>query len=284
MFSRPLLILAITFLASCRSSEEAENDDSDIGSKEQAVYICAVAGHIYGSATDFTGSIHPPFMKKFRDEQSRLAKDLLKINSLILTGDVVAKPTPARWDSVMKQLDSLGIPWYISPGNHDFGGGFKARVQTVDHLSFTVEEHLFLILNTTHAGWKPDTIQLNFIEEELENLSDESNVFVFTHQLWWQRNPPEKMEIDSVRPNSYALYDGNGSFWNSAFPLFENLEQECYYFAGDLGADPKIESYYEDHWENHHFYGSGMGSGLADNFLLIKIYENSPVEIQRIDF
>lgn len=282
MYKLFVFVFCLALFACSSGSEETPSEP--VEEVEKPVTIFAVAGHVYGDATQFTGSVHPPFMKKFREVKANLAADGMEINSLFLTGDVIARPTPARWDSTVQQLDSLIDDWYIAPGNHDFGGGFNQIAQEANYFSVKPEEDLFLVLNTSQRGWNVDPGQKHFIEARLKNLKEGANLFVFTHQLWWQKDPPPEYEIDSIRTNSYALFDGDSSFWQTVFPMLKDLPNECYYFAGDLGADAVLESYYEDHWENHHFYGSGMGSKKADNFLLGKVYEDGTVEIQRIDF
>lgn len=278
-----LLFFCCFWIISCSSTPEKDSEfipqEKDLPSD-----VFVVAGHVYGDATHFTGGIHPPFMKKFMELKTSLSQDGIDINTLFLTGDVIARASPAGWTSTVKQLDSLEVDWYIAPGNHDLEGGFNQYAQEVNYFSLKSKEDLYLVLNTSQEGWNVDPSQKTFVERRIKNLKEGANLFVFSHQLWWQKNPPEEYGIDSVRTNSYALFDGDSSFWQTVFPLLEDLPNPCYYFAGDLGADVVLESYYEDHWENHHFYGSGMGSRKADNFLLVKVYEDRPVEIQRIDF
>ncbi|MCG8576606.1 MAG: metallophosphoesterase [Flavobacteriales bacterium] len=281
MFKYSAFSVLVFLLFSCGGEEALNDSETNDSLTNEVVYSCAVAGHVYGSSTYYTESIHPPFLKKIKE-----LNESMDIQSLVLTGDVVVHARPSQWDSTVKQLDSLQIPWYIAPGNHDVDGGFKENVQSSYYLSFQFEDHLFLVLNTSYEGWKPDSAQQLFIQEELEKVKgkDEASVFVFSHQLWWQKDAPDEFELDSVRTNSYALFDGKESFWDVAFPFFEELENDIYFFGGDLGCEPVIKSYYEDHYQNFHFYGSGMGSRSEDNFLLIQIYQDRAVKIQRIDF
>jgi len=91
-------------------------------------------------------------------------------------------------------------------------------------------------------------------------------------------------ELDSLRPNSFALLDGPSDFWTDAFPNFEELEKEVYFFAGDMGCYFGLPGYYEDHFNNFHFYGSGMGGAVEDNFIYVQIFQDRSVKIERVDF
>lgn len=258
---------------SCTNQGETEV----IEKKNVEAYV--VAGHAYGSATYYTNTIYPKFIAAFNKY-----KQQQEVSGLFLTGDVVAHPRPSQWDSTKIQLDELGVPWYIAPGNHDITHHFIQNIQPTPYLKVDHDDFLFLVLNTTREGWTIDSAQVEFVKKELETADEYQAVFVFSHQLWWQEATPEGINLDSVRTNSYALFEGEYTFWDTAWPLFENLEKEVYFFAGDLGCDPVIHGYYEDHYKNFHFYGSGMGGGLEDNFLIIELYEDRSVEIRRVDF
>ena len=248
---------------------------------EKPVFQCVVAGHAYGHPEYYTQSLYPKFIKimdSLTQENS--------IDQLILTGDVVKDTLPEIWDRVKEELDKLKVKnWKIARGNHDLSLYLDQQIQPENHLAITQGNVLMLILNTSVPGWGLDSVQTNFVEETISQLPDSMNqIMVFTHQLWWLKNTPQSFDLDSIRPNSYALFEGAPDFWSSGFQKLQNLEKEIYFFAGDLGVDTLIESYYEDHYKNFHFYGSGMGSGEEDNLLLISIYQNQPVKIERINF
>lgn len=248
---------------------------------ETPVFQCVVAGHAYGNPENYTQSLYPKFIK-IMDSLTRENS----IDQLILTGDVVKDTLPEIWDRVKEELDKLKVKnWKIARGNHDLSVYLDQHIQFENHLAIKQGNVLILILNTSALGWGLDSLQTNFVEESISQLPDSMNqIMVFTHQLWWLKNSPDSFELDSVRPNSYALFDGEPDFWSTGFQPLQNCKKEVYFIAGDLGVDPQIESYYEDHYKNFHFFGSGMGSGEEDNLLLISIYQNQPVKIERINF
>ncbi len=248
--------------------------------REKPAYAFASAGHVYGNPDTYTSSVYPPFLTKL---DSLLLTDSL--NLLVLTGDVVAHPTPENWETVRSELDELTIDeWHIAPGNHDISPYMDQEIQSEKYMAFEKEKNLFLILNTSHAGWSVDSLQQVFIKNELNDADSINNIFVFSHQLWWEKNPPQAFDLDSLRPNSFALYEGENSFWEDAFPYFEELTQEVYFFAGDMGCHHTLPGYYEDHYKNFHFYGSGMGGAVEDNFIYVQVFQDETVKIQRIDF
>lgn len=256
---------------------------------EKPIFTFAVAGHVYGNAETFTSSIYPPFLKKLKED------DLERnFNFLFLTGDVVPLSNDSNWNTVTEELNELSMSWVIAPGNHDLGLDYLPVCEAMQKSGGLGGPYQFmefgrnpvLVLNTSNPGWTLDEQQLQLLSSYLKTFEKDSidNIFVFTHQLWWQNNPPKEFQLDSIKPNSYAAMVGSSTFWSDAFPLFDSLENEIYFFAGDLGAHHSIESYYEDHYKNFHFYGSGMGGGIKDNYLIVSVYENGAVEIEHINF
>jgi hypothetical protein len=248
---------------------------------EPPVFQCVVAGHAYGNPENYTKSLYPKFLKIM---DSLTQKN--SIDQLILTGDVVQDTLPEIWDKVKTELEELAVKdWKIARGNHDLSAYMDQNIQRENHLALVHGNSLLLILNTSNNGWGLDKVQADFVQKSVTQLPDSINqIMVFTHQLWWLKNSPKSFELDSIRPNSYALFDGEPDFWSTGFQSLQNCDKDVYFFAGDLGVDPQIESYYEDHYKNFHFFGSGMGSGEEDNLLMISIYQNQPVKIERINF
>lgn len=258
---------------------QTENQAIDIH-ENKMTYAFVVAGHVYGNPDSYTESVYPPFLASL-DSLNRVSP----INQLILTGDVVKDSTAQNWTKVQQELDALNVEeWHIAPGNHDVGSYLETHIQAEKYMAHAREKNLFMILNTSNPGWTVDSLQRIFIKSSLATYQAQTPVFVFSHQLWWEKNPPSNFELDAVRPNSFALFDGDSNFWEDAFPFFEEIEREIYFFAGDMGSDPSLEAYYEDHHDRFHFYGSGMGGGLADNFLYVQLFQDGTVKIERVNF
>jgi hypothetical protein len=268
--------IGLLFLSCAPNSSETANELDEI-----PIFKCVVAGHAYGNPENYTKSLYPKFL-----EIMDSLTEHQPIDQLILTGDLVADTLPEIWDKVKTELEVLAVKdWKIARGNHDLSAYLDQNIQKENHLALHHGNSLLLILNTSNNGWGIDKVQSEFVEKSVAELPDSINqILVFTHQLWWLKNAPSAFDLDSIRPNSYALFDGEPDFWSTGFPALQQSKKQVYFFAGDLGVDSQIVSYYEDHYKNFHFYGSGMGSGKEDNLLLISIYQNQPVKIERINF
>lgn len=268
-FILPLTLLLTIVCYSCSNS-----------TKNELVFNAVVVGHAYGNPDNVTNSVYPKFLEKHHQIYELVENDLL-----ILTGDVVMHGTDTTWMTVEKELNALNVKdWKIALGNHDTGTYLENHIQPEKYMAFVQANNLFIILNTSNAGWTLDMEQREFLEETLLKNDTVDRIFVFSHQLWWLKDSPPYMALDSVRPNSYALYEGESNFWQDAFPFFEAHTAPVYFFGGDLGCCAEIASYYEDHFERFHFYGSGVGGGIEDNFITLKIFQNDSVKIERIDF
>lgn len=272
---RWVYMLIIILLAACNPPQEKA-----VPNAEQPIYTFAVAGHAYGNPETYTSSVYPPLLNALNQLTQQK-----KVNQLILTGDVVAHPTAENWETVRAELDALPIDeWHIAPGNHDISPYMDTVIQPQKYMALIRENNLFLILNTSHDGWTVDSLQARFIKESLAKAETVESIFVFSHQLWWLKDAPTAFELDSVRPNSYALYDGDASFWQDAFPFFEESKQQVYFFAGDMGCHFSLKGYYEGHKDRFHFYGSGMGGAVEDNFMFVQLFQDGTVKIDRVDF
>lgn len=216
-------------------------------------------------------------------------------NFLFLTGDVVAHPTQSNWHTVIHELSALKTYWYIAPGNHDFGTEvylpFKRDYELDENRKsynfFSFRNNIFLVLNTSFDGWTINQQQNEELSTFLSlNVSNQTqNIFVFSHQLWWQKEDSLSLELDSIRTNSYALFEGESNFWKDAYyPIFSKYETPKWFFAGDVGSAYILEAYYEDHSENSHFYASGMGGGKDDNYLVVKVSKQGEVNIEKRNF
>jgi hypothetical protein len=261
--------MSFFFFLSCSNEPPSIEPVVELPEKKLLHYF-AVVGHAYGNAESYTQSIYPPFLEKFKADHAKHPYE-----ELYLTGDVVARGTDTNWNTVIAELNALNIPWWIAPGNHDvgpdacFGGSPGAdSLFSSNHYFFGKGTRtLMYVLNTTNNGWTTDPVQRNTIIDQLSRVDMDTvdNIFVFTHQLWWQRNTPD-------------------SLWQDAFPYFVNTGVETWFFAGDLGAHESLPFYYEDHFDRYHFYASGVGGGVGDSYFRVSVYEDGDVEIERVNF
>jgi hypothetical protein len=268
-----LIISAVVFFQSCRK-------DTITHSKQPSQQFIII-GHAYGNPVDYELSLY-----KGLPEFIQTLNMFLNPVKYIFTGDVVAKPTAENWENILIQFDSLNInDYWIAPGNHDLGSGyFNEYIQANSYFSERIDSNLFFVLNTNFSGWTIDQPQIDLLYSELSDLNGINNIFVFTHQVWWANPKDAVYDIDSIRTNSTNLIQGNRSFWTDAFPMFQSANLPTYFFSGDVGCWDFIPAYVENKRDNFHFYASGVGGGLEDNVLYLKIEESGQVEIEKVNF
>lgn len=268
-----LFILSISFLIfSCRK---------DAPLKSSAInYDFVVIGHAYGNPLNFQLNLYNKLIPELKSIRS-----LIQPDQYIFTGDVVAKATEENWTNVLNEFDTLNLPYWIAPGNHDLSTDyFKNYVQSDLFFSRREGRNLFLMLNSNYKGWTVNSPQISLISDELEDLNEIDNIFVFTHHVWWNNKTDASLKFDSIPTNSVYLINGPSNFWTDAFPLFDVIDKPVYFFAGDIGALSSIPAYQEKHFDNLHFYASGVGGGLDDNFLYVKVSKSGEVTVDKVNF
>lgn len=256
-----LLLLSIvcigvlcTLLLSCKHVEETYSEISD-------PYSFFVAGHTYAWR-----GLNKGFVDKFGYIQDRP-----EIQFGIFTGDMVASnPTASNWDLVDRDVKNLGLTAFFSAGNHDIENRtlFEERYGDT-YYSFFFEHDLFIVLDPNIDHWNISDEQLEFLGGVLKEYAIKSrHIFVFFHQLiWWE--PDTKYA--QVIPNSMAGRAESINFWTEVEPLFHDLSNKVYMFAGDVGAGEWSSDFMFDQYDNITLIASGMGEGVGDNFLIINV-------------
>ncbi len=263
-------------LFACTDTPNIEEPNS-IGSS----YAFFVAGHVYGNpktrrtAPDDLG-LYPIFMEKVH-------ADILEsqIEFGFFTGDIVYRNSIPEWEAVDRDVLSLDIPVHFVPGNHDVANRtlFTSRY-TRDGKTYQkfgkIGDDLFIVLDPNLNNWSIVGEQLDFLKGAVSNADNHKNVFVFVHQvLWWDKANVYK----SIAVNSIEGRGDHVNFWSSVEPLFGQLANEVYIFAGDTGvAENAVPTY--DHYGNIHLISSGMGGGVNDNYLQVFVDSNRKVNIR----
>ncbi len=266
------LLVICLFISSCRINKQVSiSQDLNI-----VDYSFFVAGHTYGKPRVNNKGFHPPFKQKF---------DLIKSDTTIqfgvLTGDIVHRSSNRDWNEIDTDILALGKKVYFAPGNHDltkpelftqrYGETFKKFVYNSD---------LFIILDPNIDQWNISGEQLDFLKETLKrNRKKVNNIFVFFHQvLWWNENNIYK----NLHLNSRSGRAKNINFWEEVEPLFNQVSNQVFMFAGDMGAFPKRESFMYHKYDNITLIGSGMGGMKNDNFIIVNVLKNKKVNYQLI--
>ncbi|WP_319592070.1 metallophosphoesterase [uncultured Draconibacterium sp.] len=257
-----LIYLLLILLTACSKESEPQ---------QPASYSFFVAGHTYGKPGRDNIGLHPPFKEKFGYIQSRK-----EIKFGVLTGDIVPAPSPEDWDEVDADIDSLGLPVYFAVGNHDMRDRelFESRYGPT-YFSFYFNTDLFIVLDPNIDHWNISGEQLDFLKTTVSNNSESvDNIFVLFHQVLWRTN--DNIYKD-VKLNSYEDRDGSINFWTEVEPIFSQLENPVFMFAGDVGAGSWSSDFMYDKYDNISLVASGMGEGDGDNFVIINIHSDKSV-------
>lgn len=268
------LILAILYInhVLCMSQEI----------KKRNAYEFFVAGHTYGNPgierdpSKNSLGLHTPFKNKFE-----LIANNDKIKFGVLTGDVVWQNNKKEWDAVDQDISKINKKVYFAVGNHDIANRelFEARYGSTYYF-FTFEKDLFIFLDPNYDGWNISDKQLAFLKKTLkENSSKVANIFVFFHQLlWWTPNN----KYSKIKPNSTSGRSENTNFWSEIEPLFKTLSNNVIMFAGDIGAFSNRTSVVYHTYDNITLIASGMGGGVNDNFIIVKVDHLKNIEFKLI--
>lgn len=235
-------------------------------------YAFYVAGHVYGNPDNHQYGLYPAFKK-----QLDFLAEYPKLEFGVFTGDVVAKPQALYWKAFLSDMAYLKKPYFLAPGNHGRGKEYEKHFR--DYYSAHMKHgDLFITLSPTN--WNIEGEQLHFLKSTLEDKGDMArNIFIFVHELiWWSPNN----EYADIKINYVPHYPGQSNFWTTVEPILENYSQAIYIFAGDLGASSVVDAFSYDKYKNIRMIGSGMGGGVDDNMLIVKINKNGKVVIEKL--
>jgi len=232
-------------------------------------YSILVAGHAYGAHAGKNIGLHPPFLDKLRTNADN------KVAALFLTGDIVNISTSASWAQVETELSGLGLTSYYVMGNHDdnsIGHAVFQKKHGGAYYSATIQNELYIVLNSTESDRSISQAQLKFLDGVLKNaVSSQKRILIFFHEIIW--NSHEKYRL--VRSNSRSRYEymiNISNFWNQVFPVLTAYpEKKFYLIAGDVGGNPDAIAASYDRWENVTLISSGMGEVPDENYLKVDI-------------
>ena len=264
------------YIKSASTTEDLPNIQSD-----NQGYSFYIAGHTYGKPGVESKGLYGPFTDKFH-----LINKYQSIKFGFLLGDLVKKASNEAWELVKKDLNSLDprIENIIVPGNHDVGKGAHDALREIflqqfgkTFFSFKHGKDLFIMLDGNISEWNISGEQLQFLKQSLPNKKGSTNnIFIFSHQLIWQSS--SKSGFKKIKPNSLEGRSNNLNFWDEVFPLFSDLTNDVYFFAGDIGAFPNGNELFYTKYLNVKFVATGMGGGMRDNFLIVSVI-NGDVKI-----
>jgi len=250
-------------------------------SKNQG-YSFFVAGHVYGKPGIKYNGIYKPL--KNNNELKKCA--FMPLGFLL--GDTVVEASNYEFNILKNDIKTFGnqINIHISPGNHDVGEGPNNAKRDIYLMNFgksfkhfKYENDLFILLDANIHNWNIVDDQLKMLKSLNSDGNKYNNVFIFSHQVIWIDNLNKK--FSGLKPNSLYGKAEKLNFWDEVFPIINNIGENVFLFAGDVGAFDNESEFFYDNISGVNFFATGMGGGKRDNFLLLHV-ESGKVHIELI--
>jgi Icc protein len=211
---------------------------------------------------DRTGSARPAVFKQILAEITLLNPDFIVCTGDLIQGYTDAATANAQWDTVLGQLRSTGIPYFIAPGNHDISSDsvepvFKKRVGPPAR-SLRRGNATFIFLDNrrwaTAEALPPAA--LRWLDKELARARKSRHVFVLMHRPYWRhaldKGRPELLHTKFKAAGVDYVFTGHDHFYCS-----HTWDGINYFQVGPSGSRYKV--YNEP------------GAGAFQNYLLCRV-------------
>ncbi|MBN2201178.1 metallophosphoesterase [bacterium] len=143
-------------------------------------------------------------------ETNRLKPDFAVYIGDLIDGASSPAVLKAQWDEALRHLDSLQVPLFLVPGNHDISNpaGRAAWIERfgVTRQTFDFAGSRFILLDTEseapsgRGGFGPQ--QTAFLKKSARSGPHTGTIFIFMHRPAWILDGPLKTEWESARPDS----------------------------------------------------------------------------------
>lgn len=232
-----------------------------------------VAGHAYGAHTGSNQGLHPPLVDK-------LSTDAFgHLDFLAFTGDVLRRCNEDAWHIFERQLQPLGIPFYLAMGNHDASDFGLDRVRGqfgALYYFFDISTTRFIFLNTQEVARSISPGQLAFLQDALQDSEGIGTFFIFMHELLWLSHKPEYRKI---RANSRSRQKklSKSNYWSAVHPmLVQQAPRQAFVIAGDVAGNEDAIPAFKDEVDNVTLIASGMGEVKEENAMLVTLRAGKP--------
>ncbi|MGQ9604328.1 MAG: metallophosphoesterase [bacterium] len=200
----------------------------NVGAKPNTGFTIAVLGDRTGGADDSVLSL--------------VTEDIMLINPdmVISVGDHIEGYThdslvvKEQWDKVLLSLSRIGVPWHLTPGNHDIWDDmsrriYKRRIGATD-TAFTYKGWLFVIVDVSNIYSSKDLPQtkLSWIEKIMQKNRSQPKV-VFYHKPFWAESF-SKGESDTLH-SIFKRYGVKGVFTGHYHCYFSHSRDGVQYFS-----------------------------------------------------
>ncbi len=266
LFVIPMLVLlhAVLFI-SC-----SDNKDEEIPKSENEIFYDSVPAidqslkELENIQADIPGKFKFAVIADSHDSFENLeeAVDLINKDEDILlvihAGDLTRFGDTASLRRTQNILSDLNYPYFAVPGNHESNSLTLDKYLEIfgeTRYSFVFEDNKFLFFNSRFNNQNSIESVINWVESELVNYSDYSNIFIASH----------------IAP-CIDVYGEEG--------------QNAYH---NLMSDYEIDISIHGHWHSYSLYGSKTkylicGPIMSGRTFCIVEVDGDSFEIEKIDF
>jgi 3',5'-cyclic AMP phosphodiesterase CpdA len=186
------------------------NSPAQLADKNASSFSFVVIGDRTGAGPDSWGVLDRAIA-----ETNGLKPDFAVHIGDVIDGGSTQSAMRPQWEDAFRHLDSLKVPLFLVPGNHDIPNPAGYRLWTERfgraYQAFDFSGCRFIFLNTEEKQG-PDaaatrnggfgSIQTAFLRKAIRSGPAVKKIFIFMHQPAWVFDGPMKTEWDSIRPDS----------------------------------------------------------------------------------
>jgi hypothetical protein len=179
------VVVGIALLVPGPGAATAYAAASGSGMASEAAFTFAVLG-------DRTGGAREGVFEQVVEDMAFLRPDIIfTVGDLIQGYTSDAAEVESEWDYVLELMNSIGIEYHLTPGNHDIWSDpsqeiYERRVGKRNK-AVSYRNNLFITLDVSRyysAEVLPDE-QIEWLKEALSGAPDHDHTFVFYHKPFW---------------------------------------------------------------------------------------------------
>lgn len=194
---------------------------------------------------------------------------ILNPDFLINVGDLIegytddANTIESEWDYIIRQLNRTGVPYYLTPGNHDI---WDAKSESIyckhfgkTYYSFDYEKcHFVIIDNSRYDSLSAlPAKELNWLKQDLAKHKKARLTFCFMHKpFWYNSNQAIALHKFFQAGGVDYVFSGHNHYYMSK--IWDSI---VYIQVGPSGSRFKVHQDEEQ--------------GAFQNYLLVKVKDNS---------
>jgi 3',5'-cyclic AMP phosphodiesterase CpdA len=204
-------LFALFCLSAAGNGQDSRwNSPAQLTEKNASSFSFVVIGDRTGAGPDSWGVQDRAIM-----ETNDLKPDFAVHIGDVIDGGSTQAAMRSQWGEASRHLDSLKVPLFVVPGNHDIPSAAGYRLWTERfgpaYQVFDFSGCRFIFLNTEERHG-PDataaraggfgTVQAAFFRKAIRSGPPVKKIFIFMHQPAWIFGGAMKPEWESIRPDS----------------------------------------------------------------------------------